>query len=91
LVYGRTKAEEPTHFIKGATKTRCCFDVPEASHRVIALFDATVILFHSVIQVRIAAVGNPATECLAYGSWVGVMPIRCHPFWLLVAKSKTLP
>ena len=50
-------------------------ETPKSPHRVVALFDASMILLHPVIQVAIRAVYYFTSEYPAYGSWIGNMAI----------------
>jgi hypothetical protein len=90
LVHNGAEAEELAEFIKCATKTRCRFDISEATHRVVALFDAPMILFQSIVQIRIAAMENVATKCFANRSWIGAMPIGRDLFWSMADHHESL-
>jgi len=79
LVHGGAKAEKLAHFVKSATKTGCRGKATKPAHGVVALLDATMILLHSIVEVRITAMDDVATKRLADGTRVGIMAIGGHP------------
>jgi hypothetical protein len=40
-----------------------------------------VILLQSTVEVAIGPVKHVTAQGLADRSWIGIMPIGCHPFW----------
>ncbi len=81
LLDGGTDPKELASFIKSATKACCRGHTSEPTHRVIALLDATVVLFQSIIERAIGPVEHVTAHRLADRSWIGAMAIGRHPFW----------
>src|SRR6266700_7516112 len=48
-----TKAKELTNLIKGTTKACCRREASKPTHGVIALFNATMILFYEIVEIVI--------------------------------------
>ncbi len=71
-------------FIERAAKPGGGVNVPEAAHRIGALFDAAMILRQSIVELGIAAVRHRFAQCLADGSWIRVMPVGGHLLWYLL-------
>jgi hypothetical protein len=55
--------KELAHFIEDSAEARCRGHAPEPTHEVIALFDATVILLQSIVEVAV----GPAEHIIAQG------------------------
>jgi hypothetical protein len=55
------------------------------------LFDATVVLLQSIVEVLIAAMGDRVAECLAQSTRVGVMSIGRDLLWGMTNGSNRLP
>ena len=51
LLTGKTRAEVLAEFIEHAAKASSTGKTTEAAHRVVALFDRTVVLLQAVVQV----------------------------------------
>ena len=81
LLHRRTDPKELAHFIEGAAEARGLGHASEPTHGGIALFDATVILLQSIVEVAVGPVEHVTAQGLADGTRVGVMPIGRHPFW----------
>ncbi len=81
LLHGGTDPKELAHFIKSATKACCRDHTSEPTHRVIALLDAMVVLFPSIVEIVIGPVEHVTAHGLADRSWIGVMAIGRHPLW----------
>jgi hypothetical protein len=64
--------------------------VPASAHGIIPLFDATVILLSSIIEVCIRPMLHIFVQHFPYCSWIGGMPIRCDPFRSVTNDSKSL-
>jgi hypothetical protein len=45
------------------------------------LFDPSVVLLDAIVEIVIAAMSHLISQDLTDGTWVGIMPIGCHPFW----------
>jgi hypothetical protein len=54
-------------------------EFPKAAHRIVPLFDATVILFQSIVQIGTATVNDIIPYRLTDGPWIGIMAVRRHP------------
>src|SRR5258708_15224972 len=72
--------------------TKACrrFNCSKATHRIVPLFDTTVILLQAIIEVFCRSILYIAAHCLAYRSWIGRMPIRCHLLWSMAYHSNGL-
>jgi hypothetical protein len=66
-------------FIKSAAEAGCCIDVPQPAHRVIALFDAAVILFKSIVELRAGTVDDVLAQRFADSTGIRGMAIRRSP------------
>jgi hypothetical protein len=40
-----------------------------------------VVLLESIIEGAVTVIHHLTTQGLAYGSWIGSIPIGCHPLW----------
>jgi hypothetical protein len=67
-----------------------CFNCSKATHRVVALFDATVILLQPIIQICTRPMLDMAAHRLAYGSWIRAMPIGGNLIGSLPNHSNSL-
>jgi len=81
LLHRRTDPKELAHFIEGAAEARCRGHASEPTHGVITLFDATVVLLQSIIEVPVGPMRDLTAQGLAYGSWIGIMAIGRHSLW----------
>jgi len=52
-----------------------------STHRIIPLFDASMVLFQSIIEVRITTMDDIVAKRFANRTGVGIMAIGCHSFW----------
>jgi hypothetical protein len=90
LLHGGTGPKVVAHFIERTTKACGRGHASEPTHRIIALFDATMILLESVIEIRIGPVPDIFAKDLSDGTWVGIMPIRRYPLWSMTDCLKSL-
>ena len=81
LLHRDPDPKELAHFIEGAAEARGLGHTSEPTHGGRALFDATVILFLSIVEGAGGPVEPVIAERLADGTRVGVMAIGRHPFW----------
>ncbi len=77
-------------FLKRATEAGGGIHVPKPAHRIVALFDAAMILLDPVVQIRVAAVGHRFAQRLADRPRIGVMPIRRDPLRCLASHVQRL-
>jgi len=49
LLHGGPNPEELTNLIKCTAKASCCHETSKATHGIVSLFDASVILFQVVV------------------------------------------
>ena len=61
----RKVSKELTNLIEGATETGCRREASKPTHGIIPLFDATMILFHYIVEVVMTLVENFTTKRLA--------------------------
>jgi hypothetical protein len=71
-------AEIIAQFVEGTTEACRSFNGSKAAHRVVSLFDATVVLFQPIVEVFTRPMVYVTAYCLANCSWIGHMPIRCY-------------
>jgi hypothetical protein len=80
---GRVRAEVLTKFIEGGTKAGSTGESPEATHRVVALFDGAMVLLKAIVQITVRAV----LDLAAYGApdslWISIMTVSRHALWLM--------
>ena len=81
LLHRRPDPKELAHFIEGPTEACCRGQTSEPAHRVVALFDATMILLQSVVEIAVASMNDLTAKGLADCTRVGVMSVGCHPLW----------
>ncbi|GHP00415.1 hypothetical protein KSF_104620 [Reticulibacter mediterranei] len=86
----QAEAKELAHLIKGSAKLCCGCEVSKASHGVVALFDATMILFYEIIEVVTTLVENFSAKGLTYCSWIGNMPIGGDSLWCMAHRLERL-
>jgi hypothetical protein len=67
-------------FIERRAEARCRIVVAEPSHRIVALLDASMILFHSIIRIAVSSVHDFVAQHSAYGTRIGVMAIGGDSF-----------
>lgn len=68
-------------FVKRTAETRRCFKGPQATHGIISLFDASVILLQTMIEGRVGSMLDMVAQDLAESPWRGTVPIRCDRRW----------
>jgi len=90
LVHRGAKTEELAYLIKTSAKTRCRWETPKTTHRVIALFDATVILFQAIVEILVGSVEDISAKGLTNGSWIRVMSIGRHTLWRMTHRLESL-
>ncbi|GHP00325.1 hypothetical protein KSF_103720 [Reticulibacter mediterranei] len=81
MLHGRTNPEKLTHFIESTAEARCRQEVPKSTHGVIALLDATMILFQVIVEILIPSMENVCAKYLADRTRVRTVPIRGHSLW----------
>ena len=81
FAYGAARTEIVAQFVESTTKACRRFNCSKATHGIVPLFDATVILFQAIIEVFVRPMLYIAAHCLTYRSWIGRMSIRCHLLW----------
>ena len=84
MLHGRTNPEKLTHFIKGPTEARCRCEASKPTHGVVTLFDATVVLLSSIVEVMVPSMENILAKDLANCTWIRTVPICRHLLWSLV-------
>lgn len=62
LFHRCAKTEELTYPIEGTTEACCSYVVSKATHWVIPLFDATVVLLQPIIEIGITAMDDVPPE-----------------------------
>lgn len=67
-------------FIEGATAASRCIETAEPTHWVITLLDASVVLFHTIIEILIRTMLDLFAQRFTNRPWIGCMPIRRHSF-----------
>src|SRR5258706_5084028 len=60
-------------------------------HRIVPLFDPTMILFYLIVEVFICSMVYLTTSCLTSCSGRGGMPIRRHVFRIMADDADRLP
>jgi hypothetical protein len=75
LPHRRTDPKELAHFIKRSAKACCRRDISQTAHGIGALFDPTVILFQSIVEIRVGSMEDLSAEGLC---------------WLLVASDRQM-
>jgi hypothetical protein len=94
LIHGGAGTEVLTDFIKGRAEASGTGEGAEAAHRIVALFDAAVILLKSIVQVLVGTVEDLATKRAADRSVVtraGLYPtvaVACLKNALAAVKSR---
>ena len=78
LAHSWTQAEVLALFVEGPAEAGSGVEIPVATHRIIALLDATMILFQAVVEVRVAAVPHLPAQCFSDRARIGVMPVGRH-------------
>src|SRR5437879_12860512 len=73
------KPKELASLVKCPAEARGRGEVSTSTHRIIALFDPTMILFQVVIQIGIPAMHDLAAEHLTNRTVIGVMSIGRDP------------
>ena len=73
------KPKELAYLVKCPAEARGRGEVSKSTHRVIALFDPTMILFQVVIQIGLPAMHDLVAENLTNRTWIGVMSIGRYP------------
>ena len=68
-------------FVKDTTETGRRFNASKTTHRIISLFDATMILLDPMVEVLTRPMKDIVAHGLAYRSWIGRMTIGCHLLW----------
>lgn len=71
-------AEILAQFVESTTEACRSFNGSKTAHRVVSLFDATVVLFQPIVEVFTRPMVYVTAYCLANCSWIGQMPIRCY-------------
>jgi hypothetical protein len=90
LLPGGTEPKELAHFIEGAAEACCRGYVAEPAHRIVALFDATMVLLQPIVEIRVATVHDLLAKSITDRTRVGVMSIRRHPLWCVTNDSNGL-
>jgi len=90
LLHGGTDPKELAHFIEGSAVARGLGHASEPAHGVVALFDATVILLESIVEIVVGPVEHITAKGLADRTWVGVMSIGRHPLWCVTNHIDSL-
>jgi len=90
LSNGATASKELTNLIEGATETGCRREASKPTHGIIPLFDATMILFHYIVEVVATLVENVTTKRFADRAGIGAMTIRRHLLWHMTNCLKRL-
>jgi len=78
LIHVLAIAEMVAQFVVGGAEAGRCRERAEAAHRVIALFDAAMVLFHPVVHIAAGPMLHVRAERLADGARVGVVPVCRH-------------
>jgi hypothetical protein len=81
LLHGGADPKELAHFIEGSTEARSRGHASKPTHRVVTLFDATVILLQSIVQIAVGPVEHLTAQSLANRTGIGMMSICRHPLW----------
>ncbi len=90
LLHRGTGPKELAHLIEGSAEARGLGHASEPTHGVVALFDATMILLQSMVEIRVGPMQNIHAKLLPDSTWVGIMPIGCHPFWAVAHDVDSL-
>jgi hypothetical protein len=77
-------------FLKGTTKTCCCLDGSKAVQRRVSLFNASMILLQTSIEVFVRPMLDLVTHCLADSPGGGTMSIGCDRLWSMTNHSNSL-
>src|SRR5262245_43191016 len=80
-----------TNFFECGAKARGSFEVPESSHGIISLFNPTMILFQSVVEVRVGSMDYIVTQSLSNSTRVTVMTITGYSIWSVAGYFYCLP
>jgi hypothetical protein len=91
LAHGCAHAKELLLFFEGSTKLCGRVGVPESSHRIVALFDSTMVLFNVIVQIWIAPMHDLFAQRFTNCSRIRVMPVGRHPFWCLLGDLQRIP
>jgi hypothetical protein len=78
LLDGATDSKELAHFLEGPAKACCPGHTSKPTHGVIALFDAVMVLFQSIIEIAVATVNSFTPQRLTDRTRVAIMPIGRH-------------
>jgi hypothetical protein len=49
-----------------------------------------MVLLQAIVEVFIGSMMHLIAHCFAHGSWVGGVPICCHPFWCMANDGDSL-
>src|SRR5450631_2629298 len=72
------RTEIIAQFVEGTTKACRSFNGSKAAHRIGALFDSTVVLLQSIVEIFARSMVHIAAHYLTNCSWIGTVPIGCH-------------
>jgi hypothetical protein len=64
--------------------------LPNPTHGVGALFDATVVLLQSSVEILVLSMENVIAKDLADRTWVRTVPIGGHSLWSMTGRLEGL-
>jgi hypothetical protein len=76
--HGAARTEIVAQFVESTTKACRRFNGSQATHRIVPLFDATIILLQPMIEIGTRSMLDIAAHCLAYGTRIGNVAISRH-------------
>jgi hypothetical protein len=90
LLHDDPNPKELTNLIKRTAEAGCYCKASESAHRIVSLFDTSVILFYAVVQVDIRPMRDLMAQSLAYCTWIRTMPFGCDRLWGMTNHSRSL-
>jgi hypothetical protein len=78
FAHGAARTEIIAQVVEGTTEACRRFNGSKATHRIIPLFDSTMILLQPISEICTRAMLDIAAPRLAYGTGIGSMAISCH-------------
>jgi hypothetical protein len=90
FAHGAARTEIIAQFVEGRTEAGRRFNGSKTTHRIIALFDTTMILLSPIIEIFIGPMLDVAAQDLAYRPWIGAMPICCDRLWRMTNHRNSL-
>jgi hypothetical protein len=89
--YSEALTEVMLQLVKSTTETRRRFNGFKTTHGIVSLFDTSMILLETIIEVLAGPMLDMVPHSLTDCSWIGTVPIGCDRRWCMTNHCDCLP